>query len=126
VGHVPCHRAGLGAPLVRPGIVHGHGRRGPATKELIYTETGGSSGNATSRPWRPCAAAGTGWTGWHTPSWTGKTLDEDEAYAAAGISRDTAPATAARAAARLVTARTPPVRKKSSAERAGFHAPAGG
>ncbi len=55
-----------------------------------------------------------------------ETLDEDEAYAAAGISRDTAPATGARAAARLVTARTPPVRKKSSAERAGFHAPAGG
>ena len=39
------------------------------------------------------------------------TLDEDEAHAAAGISRDTAPATGARAAARLVTARTPPVRK---------------
>ena len=33
---------------------------------------GRSSGHATSRPWRPCAAAGTGWTGWHTPSWTGK------------------------------------------------------
>ena len=72
-GKIPGHRAGLGAPLVRPGIVHGHGRRGPGHQRSSSTpKPGGSSGNATSRPWRPCAAAGTGWTGWHTPSWIGK------------------------------------------------------
>ena len=49
-----------------------------------------------------------------------ETLDEDEAYAAAGISPDTAPATGARAAARLVTARTPPVRKNLLPNGRGF------
>ncbi len=32
----------------------------------------GSSRNATSRPWKPCAATGTGWTGWRTPSSSGR------------------------------------------------------
>ena len=49
-----------------------------------------------------------------------ETLDEEEAYAAAGISRETAPATGARAAARLVTARTLPVRKNLLPNGRGF------
>jgi hypothetical protein len=44
----------------------------PATRELVDTETRGSSRNATSRPWPPCAAAATGSTSWTAPSWTAK------------------------------------------------------
>src|SRR5271165_4893938 len=50
-----------------------------------------------------------------------ETLEEDEAYAAAGVSRDTA----ARAAAWLVTARTPPVRKNLLPNGRGFTSRAG-
>ena len=51
----------------------------------------GSSRSATSRRSRPCDQAGTGSIAWHARFLDRETLDEDEAYAAAGISRETAP-----------------------------------
>ena len=71
-----------------------------------------------SRPWSPCAAAGTGWTGWPAPSWTGETLEEDEAYAAAGISPGTAPAAIARGQAPGTTTAPgqPPAAAQASAD----------
>ena len=120
-GMSPGHRTGLGASLVRPGIVHGHGRRGPGHQGAHrHRNPADHRGMLPAGRGDPARQPGTGWTGWHTPSWTGETLDEDEAYAAAGISRETAPATGARAAARLVTARTPTVRKNLLPNGRGF------
>ena len=53
----------------------------------------------TSRPWPPCAAAGTGWTGLARTLLDRESLEEDEAYAATGISPGTAPAAIAPAKA---------------------------
>ena len=92
----------------------------PATKELIDTETRRIIGECYQQAVETLRGSRDRLDRLAHTLLDRETLDEDEAYAAAGISPDTAPATGARAAARLVTARTPPVRKNLLPNGRGF------
>ena len=92
----------------------------PATKELIDTETRRIIGECYQQAVETLRGSRDRLDRLAHTLLDRETLDEDEAHAAAGISRDTAPATGARAAARLVTARTPPVRKNLLPNGRGF------
>jgi len=69
LGDVPGRRAGHGTPPALPGMALWHRRLSPRPPGSWSTpKPAGSSRNATSRRSKPCAATGTGWTGWCTPS----------------------------------------------------------
>ena len=125
-GQVPGHRAGLGAPLVRPGIVHGHGRRGPghqgAHRHRNPADHRGMLPAGRGDPARQPGPAGP--AGTHPPG-PGNPGRRRGARRGRHLPRHRA--RHGRPRRGTVSHRTHPARsEKSSAERAGFHAPAGG
>ena len=126
VGHVPGHRAGLGAALVRPAnTTTGRGRASPPVSQrcklsVDIVTSAGIIGECYQQAVETLRGSRDRLDRLAHTLLDRETLDEDEAYAAAGISRETAPATGARAAARLVTARTLPVRKNLLPNGRGF------
>ena len=98
---------------------------GPATKEFVDLEARGMVDECYSQAVATLREHREQLTGWRTPCSAAETLDEDDAYAAAGITQETAPASAPSTteatcsviAARLLPGRPVPEHTRTEAPR---------